>query len=220
VIEQLLRLLHHCGMPRTDADLIHGNGRVVNELLLRAQPRSTLFTGSQRVAEKLAVDMRGKVGDSLHCTLHRAYPRSYVLALPAALCLVRCSLTRAYKFVTCNTIHSVCSGDEQRKTEGRALLMLCRRTLFWHVSKGGTLASTGKCLLQARGLDVSLIIACYDCRTPSLEELLAMTGTILLHAHQLQRPLILATYGCLGRLVKQSRRSLHAAAGFLGGCWL
>lgn len=59
--EQLLRLLHHCGMPRTDADLIHGGGQVVNELLLRAQPRSTLFTGSQRVAEKLAVDMRGKV---------------------------------------------------------------------------------------------------------------------------------------------------------------
>lgn len=61
VAEQLLRLLHFCGMPRTDADLIHGGGQVVNELLLRAQPRSTLFTGSQRVAEKLAVDMRGKV---------------------------------------------------------------------------------------------------------------------------------------------------------------
>lgn len=62
VIEQLLRLLHYCGMPRTDADLIHGHGQVVNELLLRAQPRSTLFTGSQRVADKLALDMRGKVG--------------------------------------------------------------------------------------------------------------------------------------------------------------
>jgi 1-pyrroline-5-carboxylate dehydrogenase len=61
VVEQLLRLLHHCGMPRTDADLIHGSGQVVNELLLRAQPRSTLFTGSQRVAEKLAVDLKGKV---------------------------------------------------------------------------------------------------------------------------------------------------------------
>lgn len=59
--EQLVRLLHHCGMPRTDVDLIHGGGAVVNELLLRAQPRSTLFTGSQRVAEKLALDMRGKV---------------------------------------------------------------------------------------------------------------------------------------------------------------
>jgi 1-pyrroline-5-carboxylate dehydrogenase len=62
VVEQLLRLLHHCGMPRTDADLIHGGGRVVNELLLRANPRSTLFTGSQRVAEKLALDLKGKVG--------------------------------------------------------------------------------------------------------------------------------------------------------------
>jgi delta 1-pyrroline-5-carboxylate dehydrogenase len=61
VAEQLLRLLHHCGMPRTDADLIHGSGRVVNELLMRAQPRSTLFTGSQRVAEKLALDLKGKV---------------------------------------------------------------------------------------------------------------------------------------------------------------
>jgi 1-pyrroline-5-carboxylate dehydrogenase len=48
-------------MPRTDTDLIHGGGQVVNQLLLRAQPRSTLFTGSQRVAEKLAVDMKGKV---------------------------------------------------------------------------------------------------------------------------------------------------------------
>lgn len=61
MIEQLLRLLHHCGMPRADADLIHGSGGVVGELLARAQPRSTLFTGSQRIAEKLAVDMRGKV---------------------------------------------------------------------------------------------------------------------------------------------------------------
>jgi 1-pyrroline-5-carboxylate dehydrogenase len=61
VAEQLLRLLHHCGMPRTDVDLIHGSGRVVNELLMRAQPRSTLFTGSQRVAEKLALDLKGKV---------------------------------------------------------------------------------------------------------------------------------------------------------------
>jgi 1-pyrroline-5-carboxylate dehydrogenase len=61
VVEQLLRLLHHCGMPRTDADLVHGSGQTMNEIMLRAQPRSTLFTGSQRVGEKLAIDMRGKV---------------------------------------------------------------------------------------------------------------------------------------------------------------
>ena len=61
MIEQLLRLLHHCGMPRTDADLVHGSGMTMNEIMLKAQPRSTLFTGSQRVAEKLAADMKGKV---------------------------------------------------------------------------------------------------------------------------------------------------------------
>lgn len=84
VIEQLLRLLHHCGMPRTDADLIHGSGAVVNELLLRAQPRSTLFTGSQRVAEKLAVDMCGKV--SVMGLLLAAGSRVYVQPLRLSVC--------------------------------------------------------------------------------------------------------------------------------------
>lgn len=35
-------------------------GRGLVQVMSEAQPRSTLFTGSQRVAEKLAVDMRGK----------------------------------------------------------------------------------------------------------------------------------------------------------------
>lgn len=61
VAEQLLRLLHHCGMPPSDADLVHGSGVTMNDIMVQAQPRSTLFTGSQRVAEKLAADMRGKV---------------------------------------------------------------------------------------------------------------------------------------------------------------
>lgn len=61
VAEQLLRLLHHCGMPMGDVDLLHGPGTTMNAVLTEAQPRSTLFTGSQRVAEKLAVDLRGKV---------------------------------------------------------------------------------------------------------------------------------------------------------------
>ena len=61
VIEQLLRLMHECGMPKEDADLIHGRGEVVSEVLQAAQPRSILFTGSSRVAEKLAADFKGKV---------------------------------------------------------------------------------------------------------------------------------------------------------------
>ena len=54
-------MLHHVGMPPQDADYIHGSGKVVNEILLQARPRNTLFTGSGRIAEKLANDLHGKV---------------------------------------------------------------------------------------------------------------------------------------------------------------
>lgn len=45
VMEQLLRLLHHCGMPATDVDFINSDGPVMSRLLDLAQPRNTLFTG-------------------------------------------------------------------------------------------------------------------------------------------------------------------------------
>ncbi len=61
VIEMFVRMLHHCGMPVDDVDLIHGNGKVVGEILQKAGVRSTLFTGSAKVAETLAVQLRGKV---------------------------------------------------------------------------------------------------------------------------------------------------------------
>ncbi|GIL46671.1 hypothetical protein Vafri_3605 [Volvox africanus] len=61
VVEQLLRLLHHCGAPPTDVDLLHGPGTTMGDVLKGAEPRSTLFTGSQRVAERLAVELHGKV---------------------------------------------------------------------------------------------------------------------------------------------------------------
>ncbi len=54
-------MLHAVGMPAGDADYIHGQGGVVGELLQRARPRSTLFTGSQRVAERLCADLGGRV---------------------------------------------------------------------------------------------------------------------------------------------------------------
>lgn len=59
--EQFVRMLHHVGMPKEDLDYIHGDGRVVNEILIQARPRSVLFTGSGRIAEKLALDLKGKV---------------------------------------------------------------------------------------------------------------------------------------------------------------
>ena len=62
VLEHFIRMLQGCGLPAEDCDMIHGNGKVVNELLVQARPRSTLFTGSQKIAEKLAMDLKGKVG--------------------------------------------------------------------------------------------------------------------------------------------------------------
>ena len=62
VVEMFVRMLHHCGMPMDDVDLIHGNGKVVGDILKTAQVRSTLFTGSAKVAETLAKELQGKVG--------------------------------------------------------------------------------------------------------------------------------------------------------------
>uniref|UniRef100_A0A2P2LB13 Uncharacterized protein MANES_14G075700 n=1 Tax=Rhizophora mucronata TaxID=61149 RepID=A0A2P2LB13_RHIMU len=61
VMEQMMRLLHYCGLPAEDVDFINSDGKTMNKLLLEANPRMTLFTGSSRVAEKLAVDLRGRI---------------------------------------------------------------------------------------------------------------------------------------------------------------
>lgn len=61
VMQEMLRMLHACGMPTTDVDFIHSDGLVMNELLLKVQPRNTLFTGSSAVAEKLAKDLKGRI---------------------------------------------------------------------------------------------------------------------------------------------------------------
>lgn len=62
VMEQFVRMLQsECGLPVGDVNLIHSDGPVMNELLLKGKPRNTLFTGSQRVAETLCEQLRGKV---------------------------------------------------------------------------------------------------------------------------------------------------------------
>ena len=45
VMEQFLRLLHACGLPAGDVDFINTDGPTMNKLLVKAQPRMTLFTG-------------------------------------------------------------------------------------------------------------------------------------------------------------------------------
>ncbi|KAL3819430.1 hypothetical protein ACJIZ3_005335 [Penstemon smallii] len=61
VMEQMLRLLHECGLPIEDVDFINSDGKTMNKLLMEAKPRMTLFTGSSRVAEKLALDLKGRI---------------------------------------------------------------------------------------------------------------------------------------------------------------
>lgn len=61
VMEQFLRLMHACGLPKTDVDFINSDGPTMHKLLLKAQPRMTLFTGSSRVAERLAKDLHGRI---------------------------------------------------------------------------------------------------------------------------------------------------------------
>ncbi|CAA3002640.1 probable aldehyde dehydrogenase [Olea europaea subsp. europaea] len=61
VMEQMIRLLHDCGLPMEDVDFINSDGNTMNKLLKEAEPRMTLFTGSSRVADKLAVDLKGRI---------------------------------------------------------------------------------------------------------------------------------------------------------------
>jgi len=60
-MEQFLRMMHHVGLPQTDVDLIYCKGPVMNKILVEGNSRCTLFTGSQAIAEKLTLDLKGKV---------------------------------------------------------------------------------------------------------------------------------------------------------------
>ena len=63
VFEQFLRLLIHCGLPPSDLDFINCRGQVMGELIKESKDKIRLlqFTGSKEVAEKLAVDLMGKI---------------------------------------------------------------------------------------------------------------------------------------------------------------
>ncbi|KAM1862926.1 hypothetical protein ACFX14_003324 [Malus domestica] len=61
VMEQMMRLLHYCGLPTEDVDFINSDGETMNKLLLEGNPQITLFTGSSRMADELAGDLKGRV---------------------------------------------------------------------------------------------------------------------------------------------------------------
>lgn len=61
VMEQFLHLLHACGMPKEDVDMLNCQGPVAEDLIVNSNIRMTQFTGSSRVAELLSERTRGKV---------------------------------------------------------------------------------------------------------------------------------------------------------------
>jgi len=61
VLEQWVRMLHHCGMPKEDLDFIHCEGPVMEKILKQADAKMTLFTGSSKVGEHLIKQLKGKV---------------------------------------------------------------------------------------------------------------------------------------------------------------
>jgi 1-pyrroline-5-carboxylate dehydrogenase len=63
VLDQFILLLHYCGLPMEDVDLMHCSGSVMNELLKRGKDiiRLVQFTGSSKVAEEISLIMHGKV---------------------------------------------------------------------------------------------------------------------------------------------------------------
>jgi 1-pyrroline-5-carboxylate dehydrogenase len=61
VMEQVMRMLHECGLPLTDVDFINCDGPTMHSILMEAKPRMTQFTGSSKVGEILARDLHGKI---------------------------------------------------------------------------------------------------------------------------------------------------------------
>jgi len=61
VMEEFVRMLHYCGMPMEDCDLIHCVGNSFEEIYNMCPIRMTQFTGSSYIAEKLALLTHGRV---------------------------------------------------------------------------------------------------------------------------------------------------------------
>ena len=61
VMEQFIRLLHECGMPKEDVDMLNCQGPVAEQLILNSPIQLTQFTGSSHVADHLSRVTAGKV---------------------------------------------------------------------------------------------------------------------------------------------------------------
>lgn len=61
VLEQWIRMMHYCGLPKEDMDFLYADGPVMEKILLKGGVRSTLFTGSSKVGEHLAKALHGRI---------------------------------------------------------------------------------------------------------------------------------------------------------------
>ena len=60
-LEQWIRFLHSCGMPLTDVNLLNGQGDAIESLIRKDAFRLIQFTGSSKIANKIAEISKGKV---------------------------------------------------------------------------------------------------------------------------------------------------------------
>jgi 1-pyrroline-5-carboxylate dehydrogenase len=61
VLEQYIRMLHYCGLPKEDMDFIHCDGPVMERILKQGNARVTQFTGSTKIGEHLVRQLDGRV---------------------------------------------------------------------------------------------------------------------------------------------------------------
>jgi 1-pyrroline-5-carboxylate dehydrogenase len=61
LIEQYVKLMEYCGAPATDLDYINCDGPIMEQILLNSKLRMTQFTGSSKVANRLAEKLKGKI---------------------------------------------------------------------------------------------------------------------------------------------------------------
>lgn len=61
VLEQWVRMLHYCGLPKEDIDFLYADGAVMEKILLKSEVKNTLFTGSSKVGDHLAKVLVGKI---------------------------------------------------------------------------------------------------------------------------------------------------------------
>lgn len=60
-LEQWVRMLHYCGLPKEDIDFMHGDGPVIEQVLKKGNANLTVFTGSSIIGEHLMKKLNGKV---------------------------------------------------------------------------------------------------------------------------------------------------------------